>query len=575
VKLTAFPGRAGAVAAALPLLALVFVAGCGGSGRATTSTTTKHRAKAVATTTAAPTTTTAANPRQFPEFRIAMDEGTDYLDPGLADTTEGWGVMWNVYLPLLGYRHVSGPAGAQLVPYLATTLPRISRDGMTYRLRLRSGLKYSNGDAVKAADFKTTIERDFKLDSAGAALFLNIRGAEAYAKDPKEHGIKGIEVHDGTITIHLKQPQADFSNVLASEFAAPVPADAPATDTSLHPLPSTGPYVIKSYQPKSGIVEERNPKFQAWRFHHAVPAGHPDRVTWDIVPDASVALHRVLSGKDDWMSYYQVPSRRLDGIEHKHKSQLRVFTPPNLMYFFMNTRVPPFTSMKVRRAVNYALSRRWLKRLAGGLASTTENVLPPGYPAHRPHDLYRHDLRKAIRLVHESGYWHWRRKVFVWNHDVPTDLPFTKYLVAVLKKLGFRAAPKVVTAGSYWTTIGNGKTRAQIGFADFIQDYPHPLDWFRLLDGRTITPTHNSNYANLDVGWVNREIQRLTRPTKQARSVSNRWAALDRRVMRLAPWAPFLNQEETDFFSSRVDLGCYVNNILYEFDYARICVSKK
>ena len=45
--------------------------------------------------------------------------------------------------------------------------------------------------------------------------------------------------------------------------------------------------------------------------------------------------------------------------------------------------------------------------------------------------------------------------------------------------------------------------------------------------------------------------------------------------MRLAPWAPFLNQEETDFFSARVDLGCYVNNVLYEFDYASICVSKK
>ena len=139
----------------------------------------------MATATAAPTTTTAANPRQFPEFRIAMDEGTDYLDPGLSDTTEGWGVMWNVYLPLLGYRHVSGPAGAQLVPYLATTLPRISRDRMTYRLTLRDGLKYSNGDDVKASDFKTTIERDFMLDSAGAALFQNIRGAEAFAKDPK------------------------------------------------------------------------------------------------------------------------------------------------------------------------------------------------------------------------------------------------------------------------------------------------------------------------------------------------------------------------------------------------------
>ena len=570
----------GAVAAALPLLALVFVAGCGGSGHAATgdrpSTVARTATEDHETTTASTQTTPAASPHQFPEFRIAMDEGTDYLDPGLSDTTEGWGVMWNVYLPLIGYRHRSGPAGARLVPYLATALPRISRDRMTYSLMLRDGLSYSNGAPVKASDFKTTIERDFRLDSAGAPLFLNIRGAEAFARKPTKSGIGGIEVDNkaGTIVIKLKQPQADFSNVLASEFAAPVPADAPATDTSLHPLPATGPYVIKSYQPRSGIVEERNPKFQEWRFHKAVPAGNPDRVTWDIVPDASVALHRVLTGKDDWMSYYPVPSKRLHGIEQKHKDQLRFFTPPNLMYFFMNTQVAPFNSPKVRQAVNYAISRRWLKRLAGGLAGSTENVLPPGYPSFGGHDLYRHDLRKAIRLVHESGYWHWRKKIFVWNHDVPADLPFTEYLVTVLKRLGFRAAPKLVTAGSYWTTIGNEKTRAQIGFADFVQDYPHPLDWFRLLDGRTRTPTHNSNYANLDVGWVNRAIERLRRPTKQTRTVSNRWAALDRRVMRLAPWAPFLNQEETDFFSGRVRLACYVNNILYEFDYASICVKK-
>jgi peptide/nickel transport system substrate-binding protein len=431
---------------------------------------------------------------------------------------------------------------------------------------------------VKAGDFKKAVERDFKLDSPGAALFRNIVGADDFAKTPlQKDGIRGIVVNNatGTIVIRLKKPQADFSNALASEFAAPVPADTPATDTSLDPLPATGPYEIKSYQPKSRIVLERNPNFQPWRFRPFVPAGNADRVTWDIVPNASVALRRVLSGKDDWMSYYRVPSKRLRAMERKHNSRLRLFTPPNLMYFFMNTRVPPFTSPKVRQAVNYAISRRRLTHLAGGLAHPSENVLPPGYSSYRPHDLYPHDLRKAIRLIHQSGYWHWRKKVFVWNHDVAADLPFTDYLVSVLRQLGFRAVPKLVTAGSYWTTIGSGKTRAQIGFADWVQDYPHPLDWFRLLDGRTITPTHNSNYANFDVGWVNREVERLTRPRKLTPSVDRRWAALDRRVMRLAPWAPFLNQEGTDFFSARVELGCYVNNVLYEFDYASICVSKK
>ena len=145
----------------------------------------------------------------------------------------------------------------------------------------------------------------------------------------------------------------------------------------------------------------------------------------------------------------------------------------------------------------------------------------------------------------------------------------------MLDQIGFHATEKIVTAGSYWATIGNQKTRAQIGFADFVQDYPHPLDWFRLLDGRAITQIHNSNYANFDVGWANRRIAALTRPTELTPEVNKEWAALDRKVMRLAPWAPFLNQEATDFFSARVDLGCYVNNVLYEFDYASICVNNK
>jgi len=563
-----------ALVAVLPLLAAL-AAGCGGSGQNPTNAAPATTAPPTTTTGSRPAASAAAPPHQFPDFRIAMDEETDYLDPGLSDTTEGWGVMWNVYLPLLGYRHESGKIGAQLVPYLATSLPHISRDRRTYRLTLRKGLRYSDGSPVKASDFKKTVERDFVLDSAGADFFRNVVGAQRYAKHHKG-GIRGIVVDDPKriILIHLAAPQADFANVLASEFAAPVPASAPRADTSLHPLPSTGPYRITSYQPRSRIVAERNPYFQAWRFNGNVPAGNPDRVTWDIVPSAGVALRRVLSGKDDWMGYYQIPSKRLAAIERKHASRLKTFTPPDLMYFFMNTRVPPFNSVKVRRAVNYAISRHWLGRLAGSPAQTTENILPRQYPSFRSHALYRHDLRKAIRLVRESGYR--GKRVFVWNHDVAADLPYTKYLVSVLNRIGFHASEKVVTAGSYWTTIGEETTRAQIGFADWVQDYPHPLDWFGvLLDGRTITPTHNSNYSNFDVPWANREIEALTRRPRLTPKVQRSWGALDRKIMRLAPWAPFLTREQTNFFSARVDLGCYVNNLLYEFDYASICVSKK
>src|SRR5581483_5895667 len=104
----------------------------------------------------------------FPVLRVAEDTSIDYLDPGLTYSPEGLNVIWNVYLPLLGYRHVSGAGGATIVPYLARALPAVSANGRTYTLFLRSGLKYSNGQPVKASDFKATVERDFKLDSPGA-----------------------------------------------------------------------------------------------------------------------------------------------------------------------------------------------------------------------------------------------------------------------------------------------------------------------------------------------------------------------------------------------------------------------
>jgi hypothetical protein len=95
-----------------------------------------------------------------------------------------------------------------------------------------------------------------------------------------------------------------------------------------------------------------------------------------------------------------------------------------------------------------------------------------------------------------------------------------------------------------------------------------------LLDGKSIRPTHNTNYANFDVAAINRRIAELSDRPRLTPALDRSWAALDRRVMKLAPWAPFLNRQETNFFSARVDLDCYVNSVVYEFDYASICVKR-
>ena len=171
--------------------------------------------------------------KTFPEFKIAFDNGIDYLDPGLSYTVQGWSIMLPVHLGLVTYKLVNGPDGATIIPALAEDLPEISSDGLDYKFELRDGLKYSNGTAVKASDFKSTIKRLYLIDSPGVGFFTGIEGAEQFAKT-KKGDIAGIITDDdaGTVEIKLTAPQGDFLHILATMFAAFVPPNTPAKDQS-------------------------------------------------------------------------------------------------------------------------------------------------------------------------------------------------------------------------------------------------------------------------------------------------------------------------------------------------------
>ncbi len=535
----------------------LFAAACGGK-KSSSGTTAQTQTSGGGT----------SQQKTFPNFNIVYDTGTDYLDPALSYTVQGWAVMWNVYLSLLGYKHVAGPDGATIVPALATDLPQISTDGKTYTLTLRSGLKYSNGTPVKASDFKYAIKRDFLVNSPGGGFFTNIVGADKFSKSMKGD-IPGIVADDATgkITITLSKPQGDFENILATIFAAPVPPTTPAKDQSTTPIPSTGPYMIQSYTPNKQFIVVRNPNFVATT---NVPATNPDKMTFKIVADDSAALQQVINGQGDY-DFHPIPVDRLADVQSKYGSQLKIYTPANTYYFFMNSRLAPFDKLAVRQAVNYAIDRNALVRLFGGLASPTENILPPTYPQYKKHDLYPYNLAKAKQLIKSAGVT--GMSVTVWGSNRETSKKPVAYLADVLNKIGLKASLKIIDGSIYWTTIGNQATKAAIGFADWFQDYPHPLDWFDvLLNGERITPTHNNNYADYNNKSVNATIDKLKQEPTLSSSVNSQWATLDETIMKDAPWAPYINRNFTDFFSSKIDTSCYINHVLYQFDFSRICM---
>jgi peptide/nickel transport system substrate-binding protein len=87
--------------------------------------------------------------------------------------------------------------------------------------------------------------------------------------------------------------------------------------------------------------------------------------------------------------------------------------PPNIYWLFLNHSIKPFSSLEVRRAVNYAIDSRALQRVFGGLLQPTCNFLPPAYAGigYRRIDPCPYgdpagpgDVAKARRLVEASGH---------------------------------------------------------------------------------------------------------------------------------------------------------------------------
>jgi peptide/nickel transport system substrate-binding protein len=546
------------LAAGLSLVA----AGCGGGGN--------KSSEGSQTSTSGGGTASQNAGRTFATFRVTWD-APDYFDPGLSYTVTGWQVMQHVYLGLVGYKWTAGPGGATIIPALAESLPTISADGKDYKFTLRSGLKYSNGQPVKASDFKASIERLYKVDSPGVGFFDQIVGADTFSKT-KKGGISGIITNDAnrTVEVKLSSPRGDMLDILGIPFAAILPKSTPASDQSTKGIPSTGPYMQQSYKPNRSFVFVRNPNFKEIA---GIPKGNPDKLVGTILSEDTAALQTVLNGKSDY-DFRTIPTDRLNEVQTKYKDQLRLYTPANTYYYAMNTRTPPFNKLEARQAINYAIDRSAMVRLFGGLGVTTQNFLPPTYPQYKKINYYTHDLAKAKQLVQKSGTA--GMKVTVWGLNEAPSQPTTEYVADVLNKIGWKAEPKLLAHDVYFTTIGNQASKAQIMYTDWYQDYPHPLDWFDvLLNGNRITQTHNNNVSNADFPAANNLIEKLKKEPKTTPAINKQWASLDHDyVVKYSAVAPYLNIEGTDFFSPKVDLSCYYNHVLFQFDWTSICMKK-
>lgn len=492
----------------------------------------------------------------------------DALDPSLAFSLEAATALHDTYIPLLTYAPENGKAGTELIPGLAKALPKIDDGGRRYTLQLRPGLKYSDGTPVRASDFRSSIERLYRVNSLGSTFYTGIVGAEQFAKT-KKGGIAGIEADDasGKIVIHLNQPSGTFRYTLGLTFAALLPPGTPNEDQTTNPPPATGQYMITAVKPGRSWEYRRNPY---WASDNGpampqLPDGHVDKISFEVRTNPISQLEEVERGKVDWMKNpppvdrYPEVKRRFEGTQFREDPTISTY------YFWMNTQEPPFDDVRVRRAVNYAIDPEALERIYAGTLERTQQVLPEQMPGYRQFELYPHDIGRAKSLVERADPAD--REITVWTNNLTPNDEVGEYYQQVLNQIGFDAKLKTVDAANYFTLIGNASTPdLDTGWANWFLDYPHPSDYFQpQLASESIAPVGNTNWARFGDPEIDAKIRRLASEQLGPKQEAE-YAALDREVMKQAPWAPFGTLNLGTFVADSVNLDELVVSPIYAQD---------
>jgi YVTN family beta-propeller protein len=477
--------------------------------------------------------------------------------------------LTRVYDALIGPAWRGGSEGMQIVPNLADSLPVVTAGGTRYAFRLRRGIRYSNGTIVKASDFRRALERVFRLGEP-APSFQALVGAGTCTRGPRSCDLsRGVQTDDatGTVVFQLRRPDGDFLFDLVGG-PAPVPASTPDREVRTHPIPSTGPYLIERYVPGRLLRLVRNPYFRV-RSHVARPDGFPDEIEFRLGVSAEAAVTAVERGRADIAA---VPPDRVEEVKTHFAAQLHVNPLPATMFtVFLNTRLPPFDDVRVRRALNYAVERDAVARAQGGpeLARPLCQLRPPSIAGYRPYCPYTiapsptgewkaPDLERARRLVAASGTS--GMKVTVWTFAYVE--PAARQVVAALERLGYRTRlRRTAFWAPYFSKVFFGeRTRVQAAMSGVFGSSGEPPSY--ILPWLACGATHAENPGSFCNRRIDAEIRRALRiqasdPNAAVRS----WPRIERELVDQAPWVPLFTPQRADLVSRRV--GNYQYNPLW------------
>jgi len=459
------------------------------------------------------------------------------LDPYDANDTLSQAVSKSFYQGLFGF-----DKDMRIQNVLATSY-EASPDAKVYTIHLRQGVKFHdgtdfNGDAVKAS-FDRVIDPANKLKRYN--LFNKIEKTEVL--DPY------------TVRVTLKIPFSAFINVLAHPSAvmiSPAALQKYGKEIAFHPV-GTGPFEFVEWKQTDDLKVKKFAGY--WK------KGYPkiDMIDWKPVVDNNTRAALMQTGEADFA--FQVPFEQAATLKSSPKVDL--IAAPSIIqrYISMNMGQKPFDNPKVREALNYAINKEALVKVAfAGYAMPSEGVVPQGVDYATKLGPWKYDPATARQLLKEAGYPNGFETTLWSGYNHTTAQKIIQFVQQQLGQVGVKASVEALEAGQRVQRVDSAPDPATapvrmyyIGWSSSTGE----ADWaISPLLASSSMPPKLSNTAYYKNENVDADLQKALATTDRNEKAAL-YADAQKRIWADAPWI-FLVTEKVVYARSKRLSGAYV-----------------
>ena len=455
---------------------------------------------------------------------LAIGGQPETLDPYNTNTTLTTAVTKSFYQGLFEF-----DKDLKIKPVLAESYT-VSKDGLVYTFKLRPNVKFHDGTDFNAEAVKVTLDRVTNPENK-------------LARGNQFNRIDKVEVESPlSVRITLKEAFAPFINSLAHPSAVMI---SPAAlkkygnkDIAFNPV-GTGPFTFVEWKQTDFV---KGKKFEGyWK------KGYPkvDTITWKPVLENGTRAAMMQTGEADFAS--PIPYEQADTL--KANSKLNVLSGPSIVtrYISFNVLQKPFDDVRVRQAINYAINKEALSKVAfNGYAFPAEGIVPQGVKYAHKMKPWPYDPKKARELLKEAGYANGFESV-LWGAYTTTSTQKTlQFVQQQLAQVGIKITVLALEPGqrTEWVQSAPDPKTAKVRmyYAGWSASTGE-ADWaLRPLLATESWPPKLNNTAYYSNAKVDADIASALKSVDEAEK-TKLYTDAQEQIMKDAPWAPLVTEK--------------------------------